>query len=91
VLALLTHDPGLYRQACDQDGQCEGWSFVKASALQADAVCALKGTIGPSQADQKVISGLRGEPTYDMTGEARVENLMGIGRKASFLAQKKPK
>lgn len=79
VFALSAPDPGLCRQACDQNEQCETWTFVKPGVLQADAVCALKSPIAPAQADQNVISGIKGQTSYATGGGARVENVMGIG------------
>ena len=78
-VALSNPDPGLCRRACDENGACRGWAFVKPGVLGVNAVCALKGSIGSAQADQNVISGLQGGSTYSMTGGARVENFMGIG------------
>lgn len=77
--ALQVPDPGLCRQACDQNSQCLAWTFVKPGIQGAQAMCWLKGTIGQSQRDPNTISGVKPNSGGPAPGASRVENMMSLG------------
>ncbi|HYE45918.1 MAG TPA: PAN domain-containing protein, partial [Caulobacter sp.] len=78
--ALQSPDPGYCRLACDQNAQCQSWTFVKPGAQGPNAMCWLKGTanIGGVQ-DQSTISGIKNGAGGPYPGGARVENGMMLG------------
>ncbi len=77
--ALPAPDPGLCRQACDQNNACRGWTFVKPGVQAAQAMCWLKGSIGQGTRDPNTISGLKPNSGGLQPGSARVENYMSLG------------
>lgn len=79
-IPLGTGDPGLCRQACDQNGQCRGWTFIKPGIQDRNGTCWLKGAL-PQQGtpDQNAISGVRPNNGGPAPGNARTDFSMMFG------------
>jgi hypothetical protein len=58
-LVLPRSDPALCQAACDANGQCRAWSFVKPGVQGPQATCWLKTVAPRAVSDDNVISGLR--------------------------------
>ena len=72
-------DPGLCRQACDNRNECRAWSYVKPGVQGSSAMCWLKGTVGSSNFDRNVISGVIPGDRGPAPGSARVDGSMDLG------------
>lgn len=78
--ALQSPDPGFCRLACDQNPQCQGWTFVKPGVQGPNAVCWIKGQVGAGVQNQNAISGTKqGGGGGPYPGGARVESDMMLG------------
>ncbi len=80
--SLADPDPGLCRQACDNDNRCVGWTFVKPGHIQYYAACYLKDRLPANSAfNQNVISGAKNGRTRPpvVPGAARTDFSMMFG------------
>ena len=57
--ALPQADPGLCRQACDEDSQCRAYTYVKPGVQAGSAVCWLKHAVPPAVANDCCVSGIK--------------------------------
>jgi hypothetical protein len=77
---LQSPDPAFCRLACDQNPQCQGWTFIKPGIQGPNAVCWLKSRNDiAGVADQNAISAIKTGASGPYPGGARVENDMALG------------
>lgn len=78
-IELTVPDPGLCRQACQANGECRGWTFIKPGIQGPRAVCWVKSAPGIARQDENAISGVRFDGAGPVPGGASVENQMRLG------------
>jgi hypothetical protein len=60
-LDLSEANPALCRDACQKEGRCKSWTYVK-PGIQADSArCWLKNRVAPAFPDECCVSGLKGK------------------------------
>jgi hypothetical protein len=71
---LPADQPSLCEQACNAEGQCKAWTFVRPGVQGASARCWLKNVVPPKQANTCCVSGKKAssgsavEPNRDRPG-----------------------